>query len=219
MRFFGRNLLIGALVSFLVEAPVFAVPSMSLGLVAEAKSALLDRATAVAGSTIYPGDRIETGSDGLARLRVGSGQLYLLASSTATLSGTSNGIVADLAQGTAGFGSAEGQLIELRALQATVRPRGSRPTQASLTIFSPTQLVVSSYRGEVELRVGDESYTIGEHRSYLVDISEEQGPGPEGVGKKPVRRTRAALFFLSSAAVAAIAAYGIHVALESPDHP
>jgi hypothetical protein len=219
MRYLGRNLLIGALVSLLVEAPVFAVPSTPLGLMTEAKSALVDRATAVAGSTIYPGDRIQTGSDGLARLRIGSGQVYLLASSTATLSGTANGIVTDLTQGTAGFGSAEGQLIELRAPQATLRPKGPRPTHASLTIISPTQLVVSSYRGEVELRVGDESYTIGEHLAYRVDISEEQQPGPQGVGKKPVRRTRAALVLLTSAAVAGIAAYGIRVALESPNHP
>lgn len=219
MRFFGRSLLIGVLVALLVEAPVFAVPSMPLGLLAETKSAELDHATAVAGSTIYPGDKIDTGSDGLARLRIGAGQVYLLAASTATLSGTPNGVVTDLTQGTAGFGSAQGQLIELRAPEATLRPKGLRPAQASLTIISPTQLVVSNYRGEVELQVGDESYTIGEHSSYRVDISEQQEPGPEGVGKKPVRRRRAALYFLSLGGVAAIGAYGIHLALESPNHP
>jgi hypothetical protein len=177
----------------------------------------VERATAASGASIYPGDKLETGADGLMRLRVGAAQLYLYASSTATLAGNANAVVADLAQGTIGFSSAGNEAIEVRAEQAVIRPKTSQPTHARVTVVSPNQLIVSSYRGPLELRVGDEVYLIPELTSYRVDItSEDQGSG-SGVFR--ARKTHAVLVLIALVALAGVTAFLVHRALVSPPHP
>jgi hypothetical protein len=184
-------------------------------MVTQAQSAQVDRAAAAGGATVYPGDKLETGADGLMRLRLGAAQFYLLASSTATLAGNPNAVTADLAKGTIGFSSGGNDAIEVRAEQAVIRPKTSQPTHARVTVVSPNQLIVSSYRGPLELRVGDEVYSIPELTSYRVDITSQD----EGSGRFSSRKTHALLVLLGLVALGGFTAYMIHVALESPNHP
>jgi hypothetical protein len=219
MASLGRSVLIGFVVAGLLVAPAMAAPSAPLGMVLHAQSALLDKADVVGGASLYPGDNLETGSDGSAQLRIGPGQFYLLASSAATLSGTPAGVTAELARGTAGFASAAGQMIELRTSEAVIRPKNSEPVHAQVTILNSHQLIVSSYRGAVEVQVGEETHSIPENTSYRVDIVQDQNPGPIGVGTKSIHHTHALLVFLAFGALGGVTVWGIHLALESPDHP
>ena len=223
MRNLGRSLLIAFLITALVEVPVMAAPTAPLGMVLQAQGALLDKALAVDGATIYPGDRLETATDGAARLRIGAGQVYLLGSSAATLSGTSAGLIAELSRGTAGFSSAAGENIEVRAAQAVIRPKGSQPTHARVTVVSPTELVVTTYRGATELQAGDETYTLAEDTSYRVQISDDQDKDqstvPVIVGTKSIHSTHIVLILIGAAGVVGITVWGLLKALESPNHP
>ena len=211
----GRGLLIAFVIAGLVILPVQATPSAALGMVTQAQSAQVDRATATGGASVYPGDKLETGADGLLRLQVGMAQLYLLASSTATLAGGANIVNAQLAQGTIDFSSAGNEAIEVDAEQAVIRPKTSQPTHARVTILSPNQLIVSSFRGPLELRVGDEVYSIPEQTSYRVDITTTD----EGSGTVRARKTHAVLILLALLAIGGVTALVVHRALLSPNHP
>jgi hypothetical protein len=199
--------------------PVQATPSAALGTVIHAQSAQVDRTTAMGGATVYPGDKLATSADGSMRLRVGAAQFYLLASSAATLAGGSNLVTADLTQGTIGFSSSGNEAIQVRTEQAVIRPKTSQPTHARITIVNPNQLIVSSYKGPLEVRVGDETYLIPELTSYRVDIIADQEPGREGSGSKTVRRTHAVLVLLALGAIGGAMAFLVHRALVSPNHP
>ncbi len=219
MPIFGRSLLISFVVAGLVILPVQATPSAALGMVVQAKGAQVDRAAAAGGATVYPGDKLETSVDGSMRLRVGATQFYLLASSAATLAGNSNAVTADLAQGTIGFSSSGNQAIEVRTDKAMIRPKTSQPTHARVTVLGPNQLIVSSYHGPLELRVGDETYSIADAASYRVDLTTDQGGGGAGSGAVAVFKTHATLVLLGVGAVAAVGAWLVVRALESPNHP
>jgi len=212
---FGRGLLIPFLITGLVILPVQATPTAALGMVTQAQSAQVDRATAAGGASIYPGDTLETGIDGLMRLRVGTAQFYLFASSTATLAGSVNTVTADLAHGTMGFSSTGNEAIEVHAEQAVIRPKTSQPTHARVTVVGPNQLIVSSYRGPLELRVGDEVYSIPESTTYRVDITTED----QGSGRFTARKTHAVLVLLALIAIAGATGFLVHRALVSPNHP
>lgn len=164
---------------------------------------------------VYPGDKLATNGDGSMRLRVGAAQFYLLASSAASLAGGSNLVTADLTQGTIGFSSSGNEAIQVRTEQAMIRPKTSQPTQARITIVNPNQLIVSSYKGSLELRVGEETYSIPELTSYRVDITSQD----EGSGSKKVRTTHAMLVLVALVAIGGVTAYVVHRALESPNHP
>ena len=196
-----------------------AAPTAPLGMVLQAQGALLDSSLAVGGATIYPGDKLETSTNGAARLRIGAGQVYLLGSSAATLTGVSGGLVAELSRGTVGFSSALGENIEVRTAQAVVRPKGSQPTHARVTIVSPNQLLVSTYRGATELQVGDKTYTLAENTAYRVDITQDQQAPPIGTGTTAIHQTHALLVFIGAAVLTGFAVWGIVVALESPNLP
>jgi hypothetical protein len=195
--------------------PVQAAPSAALGMVIQAQGAQVDRTTAVGGAAVYPGDKLATNGDGLMRLRVGAAQFYLFASSAASLAGGSNLVTADLTQGTIGFSSSGNEAIQVRTEQAMIRPKTSQPTNARITIVNPNQLIVSSYKGSLELRVGEETYSIPELTSYRVDITSQD----EGSGSKKVRTTHAMLVLVALVAIGGVMAYVIHRALESPNHP
>lgn len=217
MRIMGRGLVVAILIAGLVEMPVLASPSASLGIVVYAKSAQLDSATAVGGATIFPGDKLETGQDGSVRVRAGSGQIYLLASSAATFSSQANGFNAVLQRGTAGFSSAGSESVEVRVADAVIRPKTSEPTHGRVTIISPDRLIVSSFHGPLELQVGDETYTIAENTAYRVDLSSD-AQEPQGAGGHKAKKRRAALLLIVLGAAGGFVGYVVARAVVSPNN-
>jgi len=197
----GRRLIVAILIAGLVEMPVLASPSASLGTVVYAKEAQLDSVPAVGGATVFPGDKLETGQDGSARVRAGSGQIYLLASSAATFSNQANGISAVLQRGTAGFSSSGEAAVELRIAEAILRPKTSEPTHGRVTVLSPKQLIVSSFHGPLELRVGDETYTIAENTAYRVDLDSD-AQDPQAYGSHHTAKRSSAVLTLIALGVA-----------------
>ena len=107
MRSLCKSLFIAILVASLLNVPTFAAAANDkpLGLVTQAQEAVIGTALVAVGTTVYPGDTVETQEGGTLRLKVGGSQVYLLASSTATLSQKADMVHALVARGTVGFSS------------------------------------------------------------------------------------------------------------------
>ena len=72
--------------AYMLNLPVFGAGAGALGVVIQTQDAHLSNANAqITIATVYPGDAITTEQDGTIRLRIGSGQLYLAPSSSASL--------------------------------------------------------------------------------------------------------------------------------------
>src|SRR6202050_1267312 len=110
MRSIARSC-IAAMLAGLMTFPGFGANEKPLGLVLQAESAQVSNAKVAIGTTVYPGDKLETDAGGKLRLRMGTSQLYLLASSSATLGQRTDSLFAEVSRGTVGFSSnSAGQL-------------------------------------------------------------------------------------------------------------
>lgn len=85
MRSIIRSGLVAILGFGMLNLPAFGAGAEPLGVVIQTQDAHLSNANAQIGATVYPGDAITTEQDGTIRLRIGSGQLYLAPSSSASL--------------------------------------------------------------------------------------------------------------------------------------
>lgn len=212
----GRGLLIAILNASLIAAPLLAAPPASVGIVIQAQGAQIGSDAVIGGATVYPGDTLSTSPDGSVRLRSGTGQVYLLSSSAASFTGSASGVSAMILRGTAGFSTAGGQAFELRTADAVIRPKSSQPTHGRVTVVSPTRLIVASLHGPLELRVGDETYTIADNTAYRVDLESEAIPATPDDDHHRARKTHALLVLLGVAAVSGVVGYLIYRAFESP---
>ena len=114
MRSLARSFIAILLVLALLDIPALtAATAKPLGLVVQAREALLDNSSLTVGTTVFPGDAVETDEGGTLRLKFGASQLYLLSSSAAAFSQNENAIRATVSRGTVGFSSAASDALEL----------------------------------------------------------------------------------------------------------
>ncbi|HEV2297314.1 MAG TPA: hypothetical protein VGR72_02220 [Candidatus Acidoferrales bacterium] len=207
------------LAACLVPLPVIAAPNRAMGYVLQAQAAQLDGNNALSGTNVYAGDVLETNIRGLLRLQIAASQVYLFGSSAATLSEEESGVATLLTSGTAGFSSAQGATVTIRALDLTVRPKTAEATHAEVTIAGPQELFVRSYRGALELDLDGKSYSVAPGRTYKVDI-QPSDPTQMDAGKHPARTKRnlVLLAFVLPPTVGVIL-FTEHELHESPDKP
>lgn len=216
---FGSRCLAALICVGLCNQPIASGSDTALGMVAEAQHAHLDGVSAVTGATIYAGDAVDTENPGVLRLRLGTGQFYLSASSAATLSKRSGVAGVKLVRGTANFSVPDSTQFELETPAGILRGSGQNPTRAQVTITGPRELVVSAIRGDLILDNDGELHTIPEGKSYRVVIEDE--PGSPSVNddtpKNTRHRKRKLLFFLLfGGALATVSAVIWRAASESP---
>jgi hypothetical protein len=155
------------------------------------------------GTTVYPGDTVETGTGGTLRLKLGANQLYLLASSAATLAQSSAIVRAVVDHGTVGFSSNGADKIELEIPEGILRAADGAPAYGQVTITSPLEVVISAYRGTLMLDNDGELHTIPAGKSYRVTMELEPAavapaalPGQaDNTAPVPPRRRRRRLAF------------------------
>lgn len=178
MRSIARSLLVVLLVVGLIDIPAFAAPTKSFGLVIQAREALLDNVNLAVGTTVYPGDTVQTDESGTLRLKFGSTQLYLLSSSSATFSQKENMIRANVTRGTVGFSSSGASDVELEIPQGTLHAANGQSAYGQVSITGPQEVVIAAYSGSLILDNEGELHTIPAGKTYRVTLDLEPAAQP-----------------------------------------
>jgi hypothetical protein len=187
-----RASLVALFVTGLIGLPARAASSRPLATVVSAQSAHLANTDAVPGADVYLDDDLVTEQDGSLRLAVGSGQVYLLGQSEATLRQDEDRIQAKMYRGTLGFSTSTPQQLEIDTPFGMVRGAdGSRVLgQISILISEKTsaeKIVISSYQGTlVVVDKAGASKTIGEGQTYIGTMTSDAGGGKADVGVQGV---------------------------------
>lgn len=188
MRPISKSLLTAILVASLLNLPAFAANEKPLGLVIQAQEAQIGTAVVAVGTTVYPGDTIVTDTGGTLRLKVGGSQVYLLASSAATLSQNAQMVHALVARGTVGFSSNGTDQFGLEIPEGIVSAAKGEPAYGQVTLTGPREVVISAYRGTLVLDNDGEMHSIPAGKSYRVSMDLEPASTPPqeaaGVGGK-----------------------------------
>ncbi|MHB8410698.1 MAG: FecR family protein [Candidatus Acidiferrales bacterium] len=219
MRFVCKGILACVLSVSLIGLPVFAAPTPNrpLGFVLATQDAVLDGNSAANGANIYNGDVVATGANGSLHLQFAANQIYFSPSSTATLNTNGPGVTALLQSGTAGFTSARGGSVAIRALDVLVHPQTAQPTTAQVTVMAPDELKVASVAGPLSLELDGETYSLTPGRTYGVKIVTD-GKFQEGYVGARRRRGLIIFVFAATAGLAGIT-YLVHELNESPSSP
>ncbi len=222
MRIQFAATLIAALSFVLIEAPVMAAPASSpsapLGVVVAAENANVGAGVTTSGATIYDGDRLQTPPSSTLRVRLGSGQMVLRPNTIADVHAFPNGFSANLDHGTVIVSSAAGQTFQVLADGATIRPANDQAASGQISMISPTQLILTSTRGTLQVTMGDEVKTLEAGNSYRLEVeTEDPAPGPNPQSPHPTAHSH----FLWIAIPAIGAGVGIVIwrALISPSVP
>ena len=184
MRSLAHSFIAILLVLALLDIPAFAATAKPLGLVVQAREALLDNSTLAVGTTVYPGDTVQTDEGGTLRLKFGTNQLYLLSSSAATFSQSENTIRATVGRGTVGFSSNASSELELAIPQGILRAGRGQAASGQVTITNPQEVVISAYQGALVLDNEGEFHTIPAGKTYRVTMDLE----PAAAQPEPARR-------------------------------
>jgi hypothetical protein len=185
VRSIARSCLVAVLAFGMVNLPAFAAGAEPLGVVIQAQDALLSNANAAIGATVYPGDALATERDGTLRLRVGTGQLYLAPSSSASLAQNAKVTRVTVASGTVGFVSVTSADIELQTPVALVRPANGQRAQGQVTVTGPNHMIVSAYSGALLVERNGETRIVEAGKSYTVSFDPNATPSaqqPAGAG-------------------------------------
>jgi hypothetical protein len=214
----------------LLDVPAFAgaAASKPLGMVVSANEASIDNSRLSVGTTVYPGDTIQTEDGGSLRLKFGTTQVYLLSASAASFSQHGEIIRATVGRGTVGFSSTDSANMELEIPQGILRAARGESAYGQVTIISPLEVVISSYRGTLMLDNEGEMHAIPAGKTFRVDMelepaaqpvpARDQDPGRDA-GVVPTRRRRLkfALIFLGGVALGSFAIW--EEVTESPSKP
>jgi hypothetical protein len=184
----ARSSLIAFLAVGLMNLPVMAASAKPLGTVVTAQNAHLDNVNAAIGAAVYSGDALVTDEGGSLRVALGTAQLYLLSSSSATLAPQENSVQATLSQGTVGFSTSKPAQFEMETPLGLVRGSGSNPVFGQVSLTGPASMRISAYEGTLVVDGKDgEEKTIAPGETYdasLVPPGDEKPPkvGVTGTG-------------------------------------
>lgn len=208
----------------LATLPVMGAGEKPLGVVIQAERARLDNAEASRGATVYSGDSFGTDTGGALRLSIGSGQIYLPASSAATLTSGSNLAHLTLTRGSITLATPASGQLEVETPAGIVRGADGQAASGQVTLVNPQEMIVSAYRGNLILDNDGELHTIPEGKAYRIVIDQEpdaapvQDNYPQDVHRAKKRKKLA--FYLILTGAAALISYGAWSELsESPSKP
>ncbi len=182
----ARSCLIALVVVGMLNLPVMAASSKPLGMVVSADRASLDNAKAAVGSDIYSGDTLATDAGGSLRLKIGSGQVYLLSTSSATLVPQENKVQAKVGYGTLDFSTSAPEQLEIGTPLGIVRGTDSQRVFGQVAVLSPTKMQVSAYEGTLLVTaLNGEQKTIEQGETYEATLAAPEpggGQNQAGVG-------------------------------------
>jgi hypothetical protein len=191
LRLYARCLLIAVICCGMqVPVPVWAAsPDTAsradtlppLAIIALAEHAHIGQLNASNGTTVYPGDSLDTEPGGELRLAVGAGQVYLLSDSAANLNRKGTVLRASIVRGTVGFSSLRGQQFVIDTREGVVHAANGVPAYGQVTITGAKDFVVSAYTGSLVVERGDQRLLVNAGQSYYVSLVSGADP-PDGQG-------------------------------------
>jgi hypothetical protein len=219
-----RSCIAAMLASSLATFPLMGAGEKPLGVVIQADHARVDTAEASKGATLYAGDTFDTDAGGALRLSIGSGQIYLPASSAATLSSNSNLAHVTLTRGSLTMASSASGQLEVETPAGVLRGADGQAVTGQATIASPKEVLVSAVKGNLILDNDGELHTIPEGKAYRIMIDQDPSPTPVQDNypqdfHRAKNRKRLAFFLILTGGLALIS-YGAWSELsESPSKP
>jgi hypothetical protein len=180
-----RPALTALVIAGLIQGPAIADAAggySPVGLVLQADRARVGDDWAATGATVFDGERLWTDNAGSLRVRLGGSQAYLPPKSAAIVHQGDGGFDANLQSGTVVLSSASGDSFHLTADGATIQPHTNQPTVAQVTLVSPSELLLYSRRGALEVFMEDQLEIVPEGGSYrmMIQPAEPSPQGPEG---------------------------------------
>lgn len=182
----SRACLIGILAASLLNLPIMAAGTPSLGMIVASQDAQLSNARAKRGADVYTGDTLVTEPNGSLRLAIGSSQLYLLGSTQTTILRNSGAVRAKVDHGTVDF-SAAPRVFDVETPLGVVRGDGSVRSFGQVAVLSPKKIQISAYEGSLLMTSADgEAKSIAAGETYVATLEPfagPTGPGIAGVGR------------------------------------
>lgn len=130
----------------------------------------IGHANAATGTTVYPGDSLDTAAGGELRLTVGGGQVYLLSDTAANIGASSSVLQATLVRGTLGFSSLTDRQFQILAPEGVIQAAGGRPAYGQVTMTAHNDIVISAYAGALVLHRGSQTLVVNAGQSYYVEL-------------------------------------------------
>jgi hypothetical protein len=160
-------------------------PLPPLAIIALAEHAHVAHVNASSGTTVYPGDSLDTEAGGELRLAVGTGQIYLLSDSAANLDRKGAVLEASIERGTVGFSSLPAERFVIQTPEGVLHAANGAPAYGQVTITGPKDIVVSAYTGALVLERGDQRLVVNAGQSYYVSLVPDPEPPQRRVGVVP----------------------------------
>lgn len=152
--------------------------SAPLAVLTLVKLAHLGTANAVSGTTVYPGDSLDTGAGGELHLRLAGGQVYLLSDTAVSIGNSRSVLQATLLRGTVGFSSLTDRQFQILAPEGLVEAAYGQPAYGQATITGPNDIVISAYVGALVLHRGDQTLIVKAGQSYYISLVRDEAEGP-----------------------------------------
>jgi len=210
----ARSILVAVLIGALVSLPAMAASEKPLATVVAAQSAHLANLNAVPGADVFLDDSLVTDAGGSLRLKVGSGQVYLLGSSEATLRQQENKVLAKVYRGTLGFSTPAPEQLEVETPLGVVRGADGSPVYGQVALTSSEKMVITAYEGTLVVERDGQLQTIRPGQAYsaslVPDASGGNDVGVQGVGNSGVNKTHLLFALLIAGAAAGVAA-GLYI--------
>jgi hypothetical protein len=137
------------------------------------------------------------------RALLGKSQLFMQQGTLTEVHGLTNGYSASLVRGPVIASSPAGQTFQLLANGATIRPVGARATVARVTWVNPTELLLTSNLGAIQVTYEGDVQLIEAGNSVRMEIKTEEAAGPGSQGPPSHGgRNRAIYFWIAAAGIA-----------------
>lgn len=176
-----------------VESSLGAAPAVPTGqggavpfaVIVSADLARVGVANAAGGTTVYPGDSLDTGAGGVLRLTVAGGQVYLLSDTGVRIGNSGLVLQATLTRGTIGFSSLTDRQFQILVPEGLVEAAYGQPAYGQVTITGPDDVVISAYSGALVLHRGDQTLIVRAGQSYYVSLVPDDAPPQRRAGVVP----------------------------------
>lgn len=170
-----------------------------LGAIAGTTGARLNGGSALSGAAVHSGDIVETDTRGALHLRLGSAQVFLSKSSSASLEQRGSLASLMLVKGSATFSLPNPLGFQLETPAGILRGSGTHATAGQVVVVSADQMVVTASKGNLILDADGQLYEIRQGQSYRIVVEQDHRASISTLNRRApgeVRGHRKLFFFL-----------------------